>query len=66
MVIFFSTLLHTRYLPYVSDLVDSAQQIVLVDAAVIIIASMFFKLDMGGSGFLGTYTGLKSRRRSAC
>ena len=50
-VIFFSTLLHTRYLPYVSDLVDSAQQIVLVDAAVIIIASMFFKLDMGGSGF---------------
>ena len=44
-VIVFSTLLHTRYLPYVSDMVDHAQQIVLVDAAVLIISSMFFKLD---------------------
>ncbi len=44
-VIFISVLLHTMYLPYVLDSVDLAHQIVLVDVAVIVMSSMFFKLD---------------------
>ncbi|QDZ18548.1 hypothetical protein HOP50_02g10520 [Chloropicon primus] len=45
-VIFASSVVHTHCMPYVSDMVDRAEQVVLVDAAVIIISSMFFKLDM--------------------
>ncbi len=45
-VIFMSVLLHIIFLPYDSDSVDLAHQCVLVNSAVIIIASMFFKLDI--------------------
>jgi hypothetical protein len=44
LVVFFSMLLHNHFLPYVSDLVDRAHQVALIDSAVIIMASMFFNL----------------------